>query len=179
MALYKDGQYGSDSVPFLWFQWLRYQRDFPPTEEELTEYDEYLRTIKKKGEEWAEKDRLERETNKDFYQSQRKAEDEVQKRINQRLHQEVIGLFAAREKAIRIAAENKVKKMKEHQQAMEKFELSQQKQELESEWESPKKESEKPVEQQYQPHAWRPNVQSEKSDEDVKDEEIFTPPPKR
>lgn len=35
-----------EKIPFLWSQWVRYKRDYPPTQEELQEYEDYQEELK-------------------------------------------------------------------------------------------------------------------------------------
>ena len=117
-CLYKDGDTGTDTMPFLWYQWVRYQREYPPTDEELVEYDEYLEEMKQKALEVEAKDQALRSEEIQFINAQREAAEAQKKQNTLEAQQEIISMFAEREKALRIAAENKLAKVKEVEDAL-------------------------------------------------------------
>ena len=106
-----------DELPFLWYQWIRYQRNYPPSNEELNEYDAYLTEIQHLGAEVAERDRVERESQLDYIEAQKKREDTYKKKMEERLHQDVIDMWAQKEKALRVAAEMQLQRQRETKEA--------------------------------------------------------------
>merc|ERR1712130_291307 len=75
-CLFKQGQTGMDDLPFLWYQWIRYQRDHPPTSEELEEYDNYLSNVQQKAAAIKERDDALRLADPKFYDDQKKKLEE-------------------------------------------------------------------------------------------------------
>ena len=102
-----------DDIPFLWYQWVRYQRNYPPTAKELQEYDEYIKETEEKAEKIKVRDDALRAANPEYYEEQKRKLEETQQELTNKAQQEVIAMFASRENALRIAAENKVAKMKQ------------------------------------------------------------------
>ena len=102
-----------DNIPFLWYQWIRYQRDYPPTHDEMREYDAYLTETQRKAAAIKQRDDAARLHNPDFYDEQKKQLEQVQKQLTDKAQREVIDLFRSRENALRIAAENKVARMQQ------------------------------------------------------------------
>merc|ERR1712129_151967 len=112
-CIFKHGQTEMDNLPFLWYQWIRYQRNYPPTTQELDEYDAYLLETQRKASVIKARDDQLRKENPKFYDEQKRKLEETHSELTNKAQREVIAIFASRENALRIAAENKVAKMKE------------------------------------------------------------------
>ena len=167
-----------DDLPFLWYQWIRYQRNYPPTQQELDEYDDYLKSTQEKAARIKERDDRLRVENPEFYEEQKKKFEEVQEELTNRAQKEVIALFQSRENALRIAAENKVAKMKEADDVIQserrryeeaKFQKLQEsfvdpKSSEPSEVKEPADEKEKV--DPFKPGAWRPWADQDNDDND-------------
>ena len=102
-----------DNLPFLWYQWLRYQRYHPPTEDELNEYDNYIKQIKIDAHNFYKNDDLERNKNKSYTDKHKKRMDDLRQETMDKTQKNVVELFESREKALRVAAENKLKAIHE------------------------------------------------------------------
>jgi len=89
-CIFRFGQTSMDDIPFLWYQWIRYQRNYPPTISELDEYDEYLRTTQEKAAKINARDDQLRLENPQHYEDQKKRIQEVQEEMTNRAQTEVI-----------------------------------------------------------------------------------------
>mmetsp|Transcript_6520 Transcript_6520/g.10320 ORF Transcript_6520/g.10320 Transcript_6520/m.10320 type:complete len:277 (+) Transcript_6520:19-849(+) len=191
-VIFRHGQTDMDNLPFLWYQWIRYQRNYPPTQTELDEYDQYLLDVAEKAAKIKERDDLERAQHPEFYAEQQKNFDQAQQDMTNKAQREVIALFASREKGLRIAAENKVEKMKQAQdiiQADRRHWTDSQYKEMVESYHDPKSVEPRDVEEtvdpetqsaddidsnaqqkHFKPGAWRP-WQDDEDDEDEADKE--------
>lgn len=109
-------------MPFLWYQWIRYQRDFPPTLLELQEYDQYLIDIKQKARNIELLDQQLRKDEHLFIEEQQKRTKQDKQELTEKVQNDVIEMFQRREHALRIAAENKLKRMQDVNEAMKEDE---------------------------------------------------------
>ena len=112
-CIFRYGQTSMDDLPFLWYQWIRYQRNYPPTAQELQEYDDYIEETQAKAEKIKQRDDALRAANPEYYEEQKKRLEETQEELTNKAQKEVIAMFQSRENALRLAAENKVAKMKQ------------------------------------------------------------------
>ena len=178
-----------DDIPFLWYQWIRYQRNYPPTIAELDEYDQYLRETQEKAAKINARDDALRLENPQHYEDQKKKLQEVQEEMTNRAQTEVIELFKSRENALRLAAENKVAKMKKADDIIQ----SERRQYEELQFEKMKdsyadpssvepQPAQQPVEEQapgkpemFKPGAWRPWQDNDEDDEDEENDRSQSP----
>eukprot|EP01083_Nonionella_stella_P186355 681929_1 len=182
-CIYRHGQTEMDDLPFLWYQWIRYQRDHPPTKQELDEYDTYLVTIKEKAARIKERDDAERVANPQFYDEQKRKLEQVQSELTNKAQREVIALFQSRENALRIAAENKVAKMKaaddiiqSERRRYEELQFKHMQQSFADPDSVEPKDAQEPqtkgeTPQPFQPGAWRPWQENDDENDDENDTE--------
>eukprot|EP01083_Nonionella_stella_P278074 945502_1 len=162
-CIFKQGQIGMDDLPFLWYQWIRYQRNYPPTQKEMNEYENYLRETQEKAAKIKARDDAEIQSNPQFFDEQKRQLEAQHSELTNKAQREVIAMFASRENALRVAAENKVAKMQEadniiqaERRRYEEMQFEKMKESyLDPESTEPTQiDEEKP--EQFTPGAWRP-----------------------